>query len=108
VKPDEEDFDDRDFWEHGVGAPEEVSKKASPEELRAAIGQWAIAFNALEVKFLKRALFAHDLRAAYVKKRSALKEAIQQTSTSKAAASVSEKKAAAAVSLIHEKAAVTT
>ena len=71
---DEEDMLDVDFWEHGVVPPPPIAadvdpKKLMKEALRTSCAEWETAFRQLEIKFIKRAIYAHDLKQLYASKR---------------------------------------
>ena len=82
LRVDEEDTVDVEFWEHGVVQPDtpidaDAGKERAKAELRKAVTVIKLqqaAFNELEMKFIKRAIYAHDLKRVYAKKRAQVKE----------------------------------
>jgi hypothetical protein len=93
---DDEDLIDVDFWEHGVKEPQAPEKDVE-KKWKTHAKDWEEAFRALEVKFIKRAIFAHDLKRVYAKKRAELKEAKQREEVSSSAAAAVDKKIESAV-----------
>jgi len=89
---DEDDTIDLQFWDSGVTPPNtadvldiDVAKKLSAKEgkaMRAMILKLEQAFRELDLKFVKRALYAYDLKQVYIKKRNLLKETLQQLDNS--------------------------
>lgn len=85
LEPDAEDILDVEFWDHGVPEPaidlapaaDKASASASPDakkkqtvkQVMTSREEWTAAYRQLEIKFIKRAIYAHDLKQAYASKR---------------------------------------
>jgi len=83
LRYDDEDIIDTDFWDHGIAEPQEPGDGEKKWKKHAAA--WEAAYRELEVKFIKRAIFAHDLKRVYAKKRAELKAAMASSSAAAAA-----------------------
>ena len=83
LRYDDEDMLDAEFWEHGVTAPDADDLKKAIEAVPAGAERlkdiaalraqhekdWITAYRQLELKFIKRAIFANDLKRVFAKKR---------------------------------------
>jgi hypothetical protein len=118
IKPEDLMYDDADvedgedvaFWDHGVSEPEEKisAEKPTVKDVTVLLKQWVVAYRALEIKFLRRAIYAHDLRRVYEKKRQQLKVALAKADQSTQAAVMSEQKAVSAVAYVTKVKAIST
>jgi hypothetical protein len=85
---DEEDLDDQEFWDHGVPIPApfnpleytneegdyKKSSAATTKKLCETIKEKDAVIELLEIKYMKRALLAHDLRRVIQRKRDQIKQ----------------------------------
>ena len=87
---DEDDLIDAEFWESGVEEPPELDtivengKKLKKEDavlLLQHCKKWIAAFRALDLKFVKRAALAHELKRVYAQKREQVSNAEQHCTT---------------------------
>ena len=97
----EEDQITDEYWVHGVEEPEMPEAKdgklsaEQAKKLYQALAAWQSAFRQLEVRFIRRAVFAADLKSVYVAQRALRKKAEKAEETASASAKASEKKAEA-------------